>query len=219
MAIAVLIAITSMARWRVQAQDSAGQPRPKVEQPARLVPESATARPAIRFVTPPRPDPARPLSVQDAILLPCEMRFEPETALDAVADTLHSLLHAPVVLDRAALKRQKLTPKSTVALSVSGVRLKVALRLLLEQAGLTYRVEPEDNLLVFTDAQGSGDPNERFMAELHDLHRDVHDLQDAVEELFQNVAPAQEGEMKKPTIIEDAPEGKPAEPPARTRPG
>jgi hypothetical protein len=139
--------------------------------------------------------------------------------LDAVAAYLTKTLGATVVLDPAALKRQTLTPDSKIRLQLQGVRLKTGLHLLLEQAALTYRIVPEDNLLVITDARGAEDPIERILAELKELHRDVHNLQDDVEELRTNLAPTEaEAEVRKPTIVEGVPEEKP-EPPPRTPPG
>jgi hypothetical protein len=158
-------------------------------------------------------------SLQDALLRPCNIPFANDTTLDAVAQYLRKTLRVPVVLDPAALKRQELTPESKVRLQLEGVRLKVALHLLLEQAGLTYRIVPEDNLLILTDTKGAEEPAERVFAELKDLHRDIHDLQDAVDELRQRILPAEpEAELRKPTIIEEVPQKKDGTP-ARTRPG
>jgi hypothetical protein len=158
-------------------------------------------------------------SIQDALLRPCDLPFGREATLEVVAEHLHKVLRATVVLDPAALKRQELTPQSKVRLQLEGVRLKTGLNLLLEQAGLTYRVVPEDNLLILTDARGAEDPLERVFAELKELHRDIHDVQDRVDDLYRSAAPAEpEAELRKPTIIEEAPETKKREK-ARTRPG
>ena len=53
-----------------------------------------------------------------------------------MAAHLRQALGAPVVLDLAALKRQDLTPESTVRLQLEGVRLKTGLKLLLDHCGI-----------------------------------------------------------------------------------
>jgi hypothetical protein len=162
--------------------------------------------------------------VEEILLRPCRLPFEVDTSLNDVAAFLGKTLHAPVVIDRAALERQGLTEDSTVKLALDGVRLKTALQLLLDQLGLTYRVVAEDNLLVVTDPQGADDRVGRILAELESLHRDVHDLQDAVDGLYQDGGPGGDGPaLRAPAIIEEVPEEeKPAPPkhtPTRSRPG
>jgi hypothetical protein len=132
------------------------------------------------------PRPASNVSVQDALVRPFDLPFDKPTALAEVADYLQRALGAPVVLDLGALDRQELNPDDTVMLELKGVRLKTALKLLLDQVGLTYRVEPEDNLLVLTDAQESDERYVRILAELKSLHRDLHDLQDSVDDLIES---------------------------------
>jgi hypothetical protein len=155
------------------------------------------------------------VSVQDALLRPFSFPFATPTALADVCEHLHQALKAPVVLDRAALDRLELKPEDRVQLELEGVRLKVGLKLLLDQVGLTFQVVPEDNLLVLTDSQGSTDPIDRVLSEIKALHHDVHDLQDSVDELINALAPEDEGggaRMRKPTIIEEVPDGtKPGE--------
>jgi hypothetical protein len=75
------------------------------------------------------------------------------------------------------------TARRTVQLDLKGVRLKVGLKLLLDQVGLSYRVVPEDNLLILTDPDGSDDAGLRVLAEIKTIHREMHDLQDAVDDL------------------------------------
>ena len=117
-----------------------------------------------------------------------------------------------------------MTPESTVRLELEGVRLKTGLKLLLDQVNLTVRVVPEDNLLILTDAEGADDPSERALAEVKALHHDIHAIHDAISDLRRDLAPEEpEGPtLRKPTIIEDLPDGQnkdmPAEKPAR-RPG
>jgi hypothetical protein len=126
------------------------------------------------------------------------------------------------VLDLAALRRQGVGPEDRVQLELDGVRLKTGLKLLLDQVSLTYQVAAEDNLLIITDHQGAEDPLDRIWAELRALHRDVHDVQDALDELSDLVAgePGEGPRVHKPTIIEEMPEedrSKPGDP--RGKPG
>ena len=142
--------------------------------------------------------------------------------LTEVAQRLGRELGAPVVLDLAALDRQEIEARrdgQARARRASGSR--PGLKLLLDQVGLTYRVVAEDNLLILTDNEGSEDPVEQMLAELQELHRDVHDLQDAVDELRDALGtsgPREGARVRKPTIIEEVPENAGGEA-ARTRTG
>ncbi|HEX8201561.1 MAG TPA: hypothetical protein VF590_13835 [Isosphaeraceae bacterium] len=214
LALAVALATLALAsaRWTSRAQDRPEEPRAQPPQPRHTVPvaEAAAARES------------RP-TVQEALLRVYPLPFGDETTLDEVVAHLRTTLGAPVVLDPAALERQELTPEATVRLDLDGVRLKTGLELLLGQVGLTYRVIPEDNLLVLTDAQGSDDPSSQIRDEVKSLHRDVHDLQDAVEELYQALVPEDEEDrvLPIPTLVTRDPAGlRPASPrrPARSRP-
>jgi hypothetical protein len=162
--ILVAVGVVASARWTLQAQDRAGKARPKAE--------VGGVRGA-----------AGSVSIQDALLRPLDLPFEQETSLEEVRQYLGRALGAQVVLDRAALDRLELKPDDTVQLDLKGVRLKVGLKLLLDQVGLSYRVLAEDNLLILTDPEGSDDPEQRALAELKSLHREMHDLQDAVDDL------------------------------------
>jgi hypothetical protein len=212
-ALAVAALAIASARWTLRAQDRPEGPRVRGARAnaSEPIPESAAAS----TTRGPRP------TVQDALLRVYPLHFTDDTTLDEVAAHLRKVLDAPVVLDLAALERQDLTSEATVRLELDGVRLKTGLELLLDQVGLTYRVIPEDNLLVLTDAQGSGDPSAQILDEIKSLHRDVHDLQDAVEELYQALVPEDEEDVKMPipTIApagsRPAPEGRPG----RWRPG
>jgi hypothetical protein len=172
-----------------------------------------------RDASPPRERSA--ISVQEALERPFVFPFAAPTPLSAVCDHLHQTLRAPVVLDRAALDRQEVKPDDPVQLQLEGVRLKTGLKLLLDQVGLTYRVVPEDNLLILTDTHGSSDPLDQVISELKALHRDMHDLQDAVDEITLTLGIGTDGggaRMRKPTIIEEVPgsgekEKKPGETP------
>jgi hypothetical protein len=153
-------------------------------------------------------------SLQDRLLRPYRFPFSRPTALEHVCAHLRQTLSAPVVLDRAALNRQNVDPQDAVQLDLEGVRLKTGLKLLLDQVGLTYRLVAEDNLLIITDSAGAEDPNDHIVSELRALHRDLHDLQDAVEELRSYLGDdgGQGARVQKPTIIEEIPEaggGKP----------
>jgi hypothetical protein len=129
------------------------------------------------------------LSVQDALLRPFDMPFGEPTTLAEVAEHLRRALGAPVVLDLGALSRQELTPDDTVELELKGVRLKMGLKLLLDQLELTYRVEPEDNLLIITDAKESDDRYALILEELKSLHHDLHAVQDKLDELLDDADP------------------------------
>jgi hypothetical protein len=174
-------------------------------------------------------------SVQDALLLPFDFPFDKPTPLQEVARHLAATLHAPVVIDRAAIDRQGLKEDDDVQLRLGGVRLKTGLKLLLDQLDLTYHVVPEDNLLIITDAVGSENPIDGVATQLKSLHRDLHAVQDAVDDLRAALGAGDTGgRMRKPTIIEEIvpekgkdsgkPDSAPAEPPSavsppRSRPG
>lgn len=176
------------AHWSLQAQDEKKAALPTAERD-----EHANAG----------------VSVQDALQRPFVMPFGEPTTLNDVCRHLRMMLKAPVVLDLAALDRVGLTAEDTVQLDLhDGVRLKTGLKLLLSQVELTYRVVPEDNLLILTDRVGSEDPLDRIESELKELHRDLHDVQDAVDEIRLALG-VDEGDgmkMRKPTIIEELPE-------------
>jgi hypothetical protein len=180
------------ARLSLKAQD-----RPIVDEPTRPGPRSASTV---------RSD-AAACSVQDALERPFTLPFASPTRLDEVCRHLQRSLKAPVVLDIAALDRQDVRPDDTVQLELDGVRLKTGLKLLLDQVGLTYKVVSGDNLLVVTDRHGSDDPLDRVLDELRALHRDLHDVQDSVDDLRWTLG-LEEDEgprMRKPTIIEELP--------------
>jgi hypothetical protein len=162
--VAVSGGVLVSARWTLLAQERAakGQARAKAD-----VAVAPNAR----------------LSVQDALIRPLDLPFQEATSLEEVRQYLGKALGAQVVLDRAALDRLELVPEDTIQIDLKGVRLKVGLTLLLDQVGLAYRVVPEDNLLILTDPEGSDDLNKRLLAELKSLHREVHDLQDTVDDL------------------------------------
>jgi hypothetical protein len=202
-------------------------PRPK------LIAQVARG-PAANAAEAPGPGRGAP-TVQQALLLPYDFPFDKPTPLNEVARHLSATLHAPVVIDRAALDRQQLKDDDEVQLRLEGVRLKTGLKLLLDQLDMTYHVVPEDNLLVLTDTTGSSDPIDAVSAQLKSLHRDLHDLRDAVDDIRAAMGLDEGGaRMRKPTIIEEVvPEkgkgkaegARPAEPPAaapspsRSRPG
>ena len=146
--------------------------------------------------------------VHDVLLRPYRFSFSRPTSLTDVCTHLEQSLKVPVVLDLAALGRQDVEPEDTVQLELDGARLKTGLKLLLDQVNLTYHVVTEDNLLVITDREGSEDPLDRVWSELHALHRDLHDVQDAIDDLTEVFA-GENGErprVRKPTIIEELPD-------------
>ena len=166
--------------------------------------------------TPPAPAPGRAsASVQDALARPFDFPFAKPTRIDEVATTLSKAIGAQVVLDRAAMSRLDVRPDDTVQLELKGVRLKTGLRLLLDQLDMTYRVEVDDNLLVLTDATGAGDPLNRVLSEIEALHKDVHSLQYAVDGLKTAMGLDEGEKLRKPTIIEEVPQGGEAKPKSR----
>jgi hypothetical protein len=146
-------------------------------------------------------------SIQTAMLQVYRWPFAQPTSLEEVRLHLKKTLGVQVVLDLAALERQDVKPEDQVQLEIDGVRLKTSLQLLLDQVGMTYRVVPEDDLLVLTDKEGSDDPLAKMQAEIRELHRDIHAIQDSIDDLTDLLIP--EGldlQMRKPTIIEEMPE-------------
>ena len=136
-----------------------------------------------------------------------QIRRDPEAKLTAAdAATMMGL----VKIARGELG--EVNPDDTVELDLKGVRLKTGLKLLLDQQYLTYRIIPEDNLMILTDKEGSDDPLDKVWTELSHLHNDIHDIQDAVEELREmSGSPGdfdEEGgpRLRKPTIIAELPE-------------
>jgi hypothetical protein len=202
------IVLLAQARSRVVAPDDARPQRARTEVPQAEVP---TAR--AEASVPAGREPARigTGSVQDVLLRPYPFPFGRPTSLTQVCIHLRQTLGVPVVLDLAALERQDVDPQDTVQLELDGVRLKTGLKLLLDQVRLTYQLVPEDNLLVITDRQGSEDPLDRIWTELRTLHRDLHDVQDAVDELGDALYGQREDgpRVRKPTIIEEMPDGDP----------
>jgi hypothetical protein len=189
----------------------------------------AQDRPATAPATSPLPPPgattAKPgtITVRDALEKPFAFPFRKPTALEAVCRHLRLALNAPVVLDLAALARQDVRPDDEVQLELDGVRLKTGLKLLLDQVGLSYSVVPEDNLLIVTDSAGAENTIDRVLSELKALHRDMHDLQDSVDDLRAQLGldDAAGPRVRKPTIIEEMPakpNAKPEEPPAKPQP-
>ena len=221
----VLIGLVVSGRIRLRAQD---RPNPAAVHPVEsrdgnlgLPPARGEPVDLPEVAAPSGAVPARPgtASVQDVLLRTYRFAFDRPTSLSRVCLQLKQTLGVPVVLDIAALERQDVKPEDTVQLELDGVRLKTGLKLLLDQVGLTYRVVAEDNLLILTDREGSDDPLDRIWTELRNLHRDVHEVQDALDDLTDSLygEVVEEGpRVRKPTIIEEKPEADPPafEPPA-----
>lgn len=146
-------------------------------------------------------------SLQDALLKPYSFDFATPTSLEQVARRLAADLGGEVVLDIAALERLDVEKDDTVELGLKNGRLKTGLKLLLDQVDMTYRLVPEDNLLIFTDREGSEDPIDRVWVELTEMHRELHDVQDAVEELLDRAEARADLHLRQPTIIEEMPGG------------
>jgi hypothetical protein len=189
LALAVIGLSFGLARWTLSAQEPGKTPQirqlPRAVQDREPAPEAGSR---LRERLP-------AISVQEALLHPFDMPFDEDTTLAEVAEHLERALNAPVVLDLGALERQNLTPDHTIRLQLKGVRLKTALKLLLDQVGLTYKVIPEDNLLLLTDAHESDDRYLQILNELKSLHRDVHALQDSVDDILdpEGAEPKQDG--------------------------
>lgn len=168
---------------------------------ARKAPQEATP-PATAEATP-TPKAGKP-SIQDALLTPYNFDFARPTTLEAVARRLAVDLGGEVVLDIAALERLGVEKDDTVELALKSARLKTGLKLLLDQVDMTYRLIPEDNLLILTDKEGSDDPIDRIWAELTDMHREIHGIQDALDELL-DLQASGGLQFRQPTIIEELP--------------
>lgn len=181
--------------------------KPPRERAVPEVPSEIDSRPA-----PASPTASGKVSLQDALHQPYIFAFGKPTPLSEVARRLTADLGGQVVLDLAALDRLDLKPEDAVELELKGVRLRTGLKLLLDQVELTYRLIPEDNLLILTDDEGAEEPLDRVWSELSHLHRDLHDVQLMVEYLYdQSGADAetpQDGEprLQQPTIVEEMPE-------------
>jgi hypothetical protein len=209
----VLIGLLASGRIMLHAQDQAKPPshdpnRSQIDVRAETsVPDARAERAEVAKSSPDASRPG-PASVQDVLLRPYRFTFNRPTTLAQVCLHLKQTLGVPVVLDIAALERQEVDQDDTVQLELEGVRLKTGLKLLLDQVGLTYHVVPDDNLLIITDREGSDDPLDRIWSELRTLHRDLHDVQDAVDELTDALfGDEQEGpRVRKPTIIEEKPD-------------
>jgi hypothetical protein len=189
----VLVGLVAAAHLPLRAQPDG--------KPAEGPPDRRSPAPAV-------PRASSTASIQDALLKPYSFRFGRPTSLNELARRLSHDLGGAVVVDLAALERLDIKPEDSVKLELEGVRLKTGLKLLLDQVGLTYRLVPEDNLLILTDKEGSEDPVERLAAEVHELHRDIHDIQDSLDEVRELTgAQGPEGaHVRKPTIIEELPE-------------
>ena len=123
------------------------------------------------------------VSITDALLRPLDLPFAEPTTLTDVQKYLTEQLGGAVVLDLAAMDRLDVAPDDTVQLDLKGVRLKTGLKLLLDQVGMTWRVVAEDNLLILTDAKEAGESIDQALRQLKALHDEMHDLQDAVDDL------------------------------------
>ncbi len=200
----------SMAQFPGPAEQARSQPIPKEKSPDRFPNGENLAADSERPAPPVESRAASAgATLQDALLRPYNFPFSRPTSLTQVCAHLKQTLKAPVVIDLAALDRQNVEPEDPVQLELEGVRLKTGLKLLLDQVGLTYRIEAEDNLMIITDAEGAQEPGERIWAELRALHRDLHDVQDSLDELRAFFGDDRQSgpKVRKPTIIEEMPEG------------
>jgi hypothetical protein len=201
-------------RYALHAQDhpepKQANSRPPARQDSAGVPEKVVGR-GVPGDQQPAPGSAKAAAsvvpLQEALMRPYRFPFSQQTSLAEVCAHLRETLKGPVVLDLAALDRKSVEPETTVQLELDGVRLKTGLKLLLDQVGLTYHVIAEDNLMIITDQEGSEDPADKIWAELRALHRDLHAVQDAVDDLtdFLGGEGGEGARVRKPTIIEEMP--------------
>jgi hypothetical protein len=211
----LVVGLIISGRYALLAQDRAetaqARSRPRDQEKPDDLPTGTVDRDS-QLERPPAPptgkDFASAVPLQEALLRPYRFPFARPTSLEQVSVHLRETLRGAVVLDLAALDRKSVEPDSTVQLELEGVRLKTGLKLLLDQVGLTYRVVAEDNLMIITDQEGSEDPADRIWAELRALHRDLHAVQDAVDDLgdYLGVQGGEGPHVRKPTIIEEMPE-------------
>jgi hypothetical protein len=225
----LIVGLWISGRYALLAQDGAepspASPRPSERTKAVELPRNA---PYVDVPVVGQPAPraaaagAGTATIQEALLRPFRFPFSRPTSLDQVCAHLRETLKGAVVLDLAALDRKSVEPDDTVQLDLDGVRLKTGLKLLLDQVGLTYHVVAEDNLMIITDNEGSEDPAEKIWAELHALHRDLHAVQDAIDDLgdYLGLEGGGGARVRKPTIIEEMPENAGEKPGAGpTKPG
>ena len=162
------------------------------------------------------------VSVGDALLHPFDFPFGEPTTLADIQKHLAETLGIGVVLDIAAMKRLDVDSEDTVQLNMKGARLKTGLKLLLDQVGMTYKVVPEDNLLIITDAAEGGEPIDRALRELKALHLEIHDLQDSVDDLRdlveEELGIEPEGDKDAAIFVRSAPRTHPGQAAARRRP-
>jgi hypothetical protein len=217
----VIIGLIISGRYALHAQERADQTpavsRPIVRENSVDVPKETPNRDLLDERQPSPgaiKDRATAVSLQEALLRPYRFPFSQPTSLAEVCAHLRDTLKGPVVLDLAALDRKSVEPESTVQLALDGVRLKTGLKLLLDQVGLTYQIIAEDNLMIITDQEGSEDPADKIWAELRALHRDLHSVQDAVDDLtdFLGGEGGEGARVRKPTIIEELPDNGGAKP-------
>jgi len=218
MVVLVATVVIASTRFSLKAQD-----QPKATESAAVDKDEVPLKLELPKETTNRQETAT--SVLEALERPFPLPFGTPTRLEEACAHLRRILRAPVVLDIAALNRQDVRVDDPVELDLEGVRLKTGLKLLLDQVGLTYKVVPEDNLLIITDERGAEAPLSQVRAELKAIHRDLHEVQNAVDELRDAMGLDGGPRVRKPTIIEELPEqpaekkAAPAEPQSRTRPG
>ena len=176
--VAIMAASIVMIQRSLSGQERPG-PRPMVLA-RRQVPDPA---PAPDAKAGDEPVVMMMISINDALLRPLDLPFAEPTTLSDVQKYLTEQLGGSVVLDLAAMDRLDVTPDDTIQLDLKGVRLKTGLKLLLDQVKMTYRVVAEDNLLILTDAKEAGEPIDQALRQLKAIHDEMHDLQDAVDDL------------------------------------
>lgn len=93
------------------------------------------------------------LAIEAKLNEPIELNFEQEQPLGEVLNYLASYTGLNIAPDQKALGEEGLTLNTPVILKAKDVKLKTALKLMLQPLGLTYKVE--DNVLLITNPQAS----------------------------------------------------------------
>src|SRR5262249_41032900 len=93
-------------------------------------------------------DVAKTEAIKQALSQPIPMRFPDETPLEDVIKYIKTATQGPelpdgipIYIDPKGLKKSEESESSPVKMNLEGVRLKTALRLLLNQVGLVYTVK------------------------------------------------------------------------------
>jgi uncharacterized membrane protein YgcG len=92
--------------------------------------------------------------IEDKMDDPVSLEFR-DTALQEVIEFLQNYTNVNIVLDRPALEEEGITTETPVTIHVEGIKLRSALKLLLDQLNLAYIIE--DDVLRITTATKAGE--------------------------------------------------------------